>query len=96
MRMKYLLSVAAIYATLSAGCIKTTPARVVKSVLDVAQVACILVNDHLDDANQLAKICDVADEYIDDVRQLVAARKKAAAMKAAAAKPEDAGSAEVK
>lgn len=62
-----------------AACI--TP-KTVKSALDVGQVACILVNDWLDEDHAVAKACDIADDYLPEVRKLVAARKRAAAMKA--------------
>lgn len=56
--------------------------KVIKSVLDVAQIACVLVHDWSDDDSWIAKQCDIADDYLPEVRKLVAARKRAAAMKA--------------
>lgn len=56
--------------------------KVIKSVLDVTQIACVLVHDWSDDESWLAKQCDIADDYLPEVRKLVAARKKAASMKA--------------
>ncbi len=56
--------------------------KVIKSVLDIAQIACVLVHDWSDDESWISKQCDIADDYLPEVRKLVAARKKAAAMKA--------------
>lgn len=65
--------------------------KVIKSVLDITQIACVLVHDWSDDESWISKQCDIAEDYLPEVRKLVAARKKAAAMKASM-KP-DAGAA---
>lgn len=70
---------------LNTGCIKPTPRSVIKTGLDIAQIACIIINDNLDDEHALAKACDISDDYLDVIRELVLGRNKAKAMKAAAA-----------
>lgn len=60
------------------ACVKTSPARYVKSILDVVQVACVLAEEHVEDEHFVAKACDIAEEHIDDVRTLLQGRKMAA------------------
>jgi len=67
------------------GCIRATPGGYVKTVLDVAEAACVLVHDNVEDAHWLAKTCNIADDYLPEIEKLVSARKVAAAKKAAMA-----------
>lgn len=67
------------------GCIRATPGGYVKTVLDVAEAACVLVHDNVEDAHWLAKTCNIADDYLPEIEKLVSARKAAAAKKAAMA-----------
>lgn len=59
--------------------------QVAKTVLDVAEMSCLLFHDDIEDEKTLAKICGIAEELIPDVRKIVFARKSAYAKKAAAA-----------
>lgn len=59
--------------------------QVAHTVLDVAQTACVLLHDQIEDEAVLAKTCDVAEALIPELRKLVLARKDASAKKAAAA-----------
>lgn len=60
-------------------------AKTVKTALDIGQIACVLVNDYIDDSSQLGKLCGIAEEYLPEVSRLVAANKSAKAQKAAMA-----------
>lgn len=78
-----ILAVCSIFALASQACISAQHRPILKSVLDVAQVACVLVDDHLEDEHALSKACDIADDYIPEVRTLIQAKKQAAARKLA-------------
>jgi hypothetical protein len=77
------------------GCIRATPGGYVKTVLDVAEAACVLVHDNVDDAHWIAKACNIADDYLPEIEKLVSARKVAAARKAAMAASASASSSSV-
>lgn len=59
--------------------------QVAKTVLDVAEMSCVLFHDEVEDEKTLATICGIAEELIPDIRKIVFARKSATAKKAAAA-----------
>ena len=79
------LAVASVLVLFAQACIGSQQRMIAKSVLDVAQTACVLVDDHTDDEHALARACDIAEEYIPDVRILMQAKKQAVARKAALA-----------
>lgn len=58
--------------------------QVAYTVLDVAQTACVLLHDQIEDEATLAKTCEVAETLIPELRKLVLARKSAASKKAGA------------
>lgn len=68
-----------------------------KSVLDIAQMACVLFHDDIEDVKVLATLCNVAEGDYPEVNKILLARKSAAAQKAAAQKgkpsPSSSGSA---
>ena len=59
----------------SSGCALLTPKNA-RSVFDAAKVACIM-QSFLTDDKQLAKICDVAEEMMPTLRELIAMRDAA-------------------
>lgn len=59
--------------------------QVAKTVLDVAEMSCVLFHDEVEDEKVLATLCGIAEELIPDIRKVVFARKSAVARKAAAA-----------
>lgn len=54
-----------------------SPAKNVKTALDIGELACVLIEMNTDAAT-VAKICNIADQYIPDIEQLLAAKKEAA------------------
>lgn len=58
--------------------------QVAKTVLDVAEMSCLLFHDDIEDEKTLAKMCDIAEDLIPEVRKIVFARKSAMVKKAAA------------
>lgn len=81
-------SAAAFVAMLFAGstaCVKPSPRSIIKTGLDIAQISCVIINEHVDDEHVLAKTCNISEDYLDIIRDLVLGRNKAKAMKAAAA-----------
>ncbi len=82
------IAVASLLAIASQACFSTTPKMIVKSILDVTEVACVLVDDHLEDESALAKACGITEQYLPDVRVLMQAKKQAASRKAALSSPD--------
>lgn len=68
---------------LGANCQKPTPREIANHTLDVTQVACILIQEWTSDESVVAKICNIVEEYLPEVRKIIAASKQAKAMKAA-------------
>lgn len=66
-------------AVMSYACIKPSH---VASALEVAQVACILTHEQVDDESVLAKACDISDALVPEIRKILFARKAAAKEKA--------------
>lgn len=58
--------------------------EVAKTVLDVAELSCVLFHEEIEDDTTLAKTCGIAQELIPEVRKVIFARKQAMAKKAAA------------
>jgi len=54
-----------------------SPSKNAKTALDIAELACVLVEMNTD-AAAVAKVCGIADKYIPDVEQLLSAKKEAA------------------
>lgn len=69
---------------IGASCQKPTPKEIATHTLDVAQIACVLVHEFLEDESAVARACDIATDYIPDIRKLLQASKQAKAIKAAA------------
>ena len=86
---KQILNVALVGAVAVAGigasCQKPTPKEIAEHTLDVTQMACVLVHEFLDNESAVAKACNIATDYIPDIRKILQASKQAKAMKAAAA-----------
>ena len=66
---------------LGAKCVTAQNAR---SVLDVAEMACILFHEDIADDAALAHACNISDALIPELRKILSARKAAAAKKMSA------------
>jgi len=87
--MKHIRASVSAYITLalvSFGCLgaNCNGRQVAKTVLDVAELSCVLFHDEIEDEKTLAKACGIAEDLIPEVRKIVFARKSAASKKAAA------------
>ncbi len=69
-------------SVMSYACIR--PVHAV-TALEGAQVACILINDVVEDEGVLARVCGISDALIPEIRKIIFARKAAAQHKASAA-----------
>jgi hypothetical protein len=58
--------------------------QVAKGALDVAELSCIFLHDDIQDEAALAKLCEIAQDLLPEVRKLLSARKAAASKKGAA------------
>lgn len=61
-------------ATMSYACIKPSH---VATALEAAEVACILINDAVEDEALLAKACNISSALIPEIRKIIFARKAA-------------------
>lgn len=77
-------------ALLFSACAIFTPKNV-KTTLDVANAACVLFHDEVEDVKILGELCGISEDFWPEVRDLVAARKQAASRKAAMRTSTDAG-----
>lgn len=82
---KFITAAFLLPAAMSTACLSPTPRSIIKTGLDIAQIACVIVHDNVDDTHVLAKMCDISEDYLDVIRDLVLGRNQAKAMKAAAA-----------
>lgn len=80
--LRFLFALAVASIGVGATCVNT---RNVNTALDVTQAACVLIHEQVDDAATLAKICNVTDALLPEVRKLIFARKSAKKMLAASA-----------
>ncbi len=56
---------------------------IARTVLDFAELACILEQDDIQDEKALAIACNVSEDLLPEVRKVLAAKRAAAARKAA-------------
>lgn len=59
-----------------------TGRQIAKTVLDVAEMSCVLYHEDVEEEGKLAQICGIAEDLIPEIRKIVFARKSAAKMKA--------------
>ena len=62
-----------------------TGRQVANTALDVAEMSCLFFHDDIEDEATLAKICQISEALIPEVRKIIFARKDAMKMKAKAA-----------
>lgn len=72
-----LIGFVAILATQTTAC-SLFNAKTLRTILDVAQVTCIIAHQELGDAD-VAKVCDIADDLIPPMRKVLVESRKASA-----------------
>ena len=75
---------ACVFAILGLGAMCRPTAR---TVLDVAEAACILFHDDIEDEVALARACGIGEALLPELRMILSARKSAKAQKAAMGAP---------
>lgn len=80
---KIVLTTAALFIINGAACALFTPKNI-KTVLDIAQMTCIIANEYRNTPVEVAHACHVAEELIPEVDKMLQAHKAAAKMKASA------------